>query len=292
MKIERLLGILTYLLRHGQATAPELAQRFEVSRRTILRDVDQICAAGIPLVTTQGSGGGISVAQGYHLSETLLTENELRAMLAGTAAMDSVTRQKNAQALREKLAVLPVQDWITIDLSGGAGAFETVRDAIFAREALEITYCYSKGEARRVIEPHRLVYKWGGWYLIAYCRLRCAFRLFRLGRIRNARRTGDCFARREIPAGMLLPDPEHPPCELTALYAQRMRYLLIEEGADCLTETEDGRLCATMRFASEDMRLKWALSFGDQIEVLEPQQVRREIERQAENILRRGQEAR
>ena len=73
MKIGRLIGILSVLLQKDQVTAPELAEQFEVSRRTINRDIDDLCKAGIPILTTQGSGGGISIMEGYRMDRTLLT---------------------------------------------------------------------------------------------------------------------------------------------------------------------------------------------------------------------------
>lgn len=286
MKLDRLLGIVTYLLRRGHATSGELAERFEVSRRTILRDVDAICRAGIPLATAQGSGGGICIQPGYRIEESVLTEAELRAVLAGVQAMDSVMGQAHGRDVSEKLDAPPQEDWIRIDLSAGAALFELLRDAILARRALWIDYCSAHGSGERVVEPHQLVYKWGGWYLIAWCRLRGEFRLFRLGRIGAARDAGEEFIRREIPAGMLLPDPGEPPCELTALYAPQMRHRLLDAFAEA-EEMPDGRLCATVRFASESQRLTWALGFGADIEVIEPEEVRRELERHAREILRR-----
>lgn len=287
MKLDRLLGIVTVLLRRGQATAGELAERFEVSRRTILRDVDVICRAGIPLVTLQGSGGGIRIQPGYRIDESLLTEAELRAVLAGVQAMDSVTGRTHSRDVSEKLDVPQQEDWIRIDLSAGAALFGRIRDAILGRRALRIVYCSAHGDSERVVEPHQLVYKWGEWYLIAWCRLRGAFRLFRLGRIGALEEAGDGFERREIPAGMLLPDPGEPGCALVALYAAGQRHRLLDAFAE-VEEMPDGRLRAVVRFASESQRLNWALGFGADIEVIEPEEVRREVLRQAREILSRG----
>ena len=91
--MDRLIGIITILLRQDKITAPELASRFEVSRRTINRDIETICQAGIPLVTTQGRGGGISIAEGYKISSSLLTSEELQAIFAGLGGMDSISEQ-------------------------------------------------------------------------------------------------------------------------------------------------------------------------------------------------------
>ena len=83
MKIDRLIGILSVLLQEETVTAPELAERFEVSRRTINRDIDDLLYAGIPIRTTQGVGGGIRIADGYKMDRTILTSKDMQMILAG-----------------------------------------------------------------------------------------------------------------------------------------------------------------------------------------------------------------
>ena len=91
MKMERLIGILSVLLQREKVTAPELAEHFEVSRRTIQRDIESLCRAGIPISTTQGTGGGISIMEGYRVNRTILTAPEMQAILAGLRSLDSVS---------------------------------------------------------------------------------------------------------------------------------------------------------------------------------------------------------
>ena len=98
MKIDRLIGILSILLQQERVTAPYLAERFEVSRRTINRDIEDLCKAGIPLVTAQGANGGISIMEGYRLNRTLLTSSDMQAILAGLRSLDSVSGTKNGRA--------------------------------------------------------------------------------------------------------------------------------------------------------------------------------------------------
>ena len=104
MKIDRLIGILSILLQQEKVTAPYLAEKFEVSRRTINRDIEALCQAGIPLVTTQGSGGGISIMDGYRIDRTLLTSSDMQAILAGLRSLDSVAGSSRYQQLMEKLS--------------------------------------------------------------------------------------------------------------------------------------------------------------------------------------------
>ena len=91
MKIDRLIGILSILLQREMVTAPYLAEKFEVSRRTIDRDIEDICKAGIPLVTSRGPGGGISIMEGSRMDRTLITSGEMEAILAGLRSLDSVS---------------------------------------------------------------------------------------------------------------------------------------------------------------------------------------------------------
>ena len=102
MKIDRLIGIITILLGQDKVTAPELAKRFEVSRRTINRDIEDICKAGIPLITTQGYGGGISIADGYKIEKTLFTEEELQTIFTALKGVDSVSKTPYLEKLLEK----------------------------------------------------------------------------------------------------------------------------------------------------------------------------------------------
>ena len=104
MKIDRLIGILSILLQRDSITAPELAERFEVSRRTINRDVEALCQAGIPIVTRQGAGGGISIMEGYRMDRTVLSTADMRAILAGLQSLDSVSDTKRYAQLMEKLS--------------------------------------------------------------------------------------------------------------------------------------------------------------------------------------------
>ena len=88
MKIDRLIGILSILLQEEKTTAPELAERFEVSRRTINRDIEDLCKAGIPIKTAQGTGGGISIMDGYRMDRTILSSKDMQMILAGLRSLD------------------------------------------------------------------------------------------------------------------------------------------------------------------------------------------------------------
>ena len=122
MKMERLIGILSILLQREKVTAPELAEQFEVSRRTIQRDIESLCRAGIPIATAQGAGGGISIMEGYRVDRTVLTAPEMQAILAGLRSLDSVSGTRRYAQLMEKLSagtggLIPGGAHMLIDLS-------------------------------------------------------------------------------------------------------------------------------------------------------------------------------
>lgn len=139
MKIDRLIGILSVLLQREKVTAPELAEKFEVSRRTINRDIESLCQAGIPIVTAQGQNGGISIMEGYKIDATLLTSADMREILAGLGSLDSVSGTNRVAQLMEKLSagastLMPGSQNMLIDLSSWykaslAPKIECIREA-------------------------------------------------------------------------------------------------------------------------------------------------------------------
>lgn len=214
MKIDRLLGILTVLLNHEITTAPYLAEKFEVSRRTINRDIEDLCKAGIPLVTMQGTGGGISIADGYKIDKTLLTTTEMQAILAGLRSLDSVSGSNQYTQLMDKLFqgkrekaqenIYDASGHIVIDLASYykdslAPKIQILREAIENHRIVEFDYyCYS-GNGHRKIEPYLLIFQWSSWYVWGYCLEREDFRLFKLNRLLQLKILTDTFKGRKVP---------------------------------------------------------------------------------------------
>ena len=155
MVIDRLIGILAILLREGQVTAGDLAARFEVSVRTIRRDIDRLCRAGIPLVTARGAGGGVSIMEGYGLDRTVLTSGDRGAILAGLRSLDSVSGTGYYRQLMEKLPAAPgdsPDDCVLIDLASWYGPvlgprLELLKGACLDRRTVAFTYCPPAGRA-------------------------------------------------------------------------------------------------------------------------------------------------
>ena len=295
MKTDRLMGILAILLSQGSATAPELAERFEVSRRTINRDVEDLCRAGFPLVTTRGQGGGISVAEGFRFDRTLVTGEELEAILAGLRGMDSVSSAPRANAFLSRIGKPRGErdDVILVDLASHyAGSLtqkiDLIRRAARERHVVDFRYFSAKGESRRRVEPYHLAYRWSAWYLLGYCLTGRGFRLFKLNRLWDVRAEEERFALRDVPPQELRFDGyfDAPAYRLKAAFDPRECYRLVEEyGPDCYAIAEDGALVLERDFVSYDIMRQWVLSFGDRVRVLEPARLRDDLRAQAENLL-------
>lgn len=297
MKIDRLIGIILYLLQKDSVTAPELADKFEVSRRTINRDIETICQAGIPLVTLQGYGGGISIAQGYKIDRTLLTREELQAIFTGLKSLDSVSKTSHTEKLQNKLFqnhdIFSVDDAVLIDLASHYQAslttkIDSIRQAISNQKIITFQYYYSKGESLRKIEPYLLIFKWSSWYVYGFCLIRGDYRLFKLNRLWDLQLTNNHFSLREIPAENKDFDRffSDEPIHFSGLFDESVKYRLVEEyGVESFETVTDGKLLLNRDFVDYQNMLSWVLGFGDKVVVLKPQCLIEEIRQQAKKVL-------
>lgn len=194
MKIDRLIGIITILLQKEKVTAPCLAEKFEVSRRTINRDIEDICKADIPVITQQGAGG-ITIAEGYKIDETLFTDEELRAVLTGLLSLNSVAQDEKYQDIIDKFFSdkngIYGANHILIDLSfhyknSPVPKIADLQKAIEASVTVEFTYCSSTGGQNVIFDPYIVVFQWSGWYAIGYYQESGEFRTEQISRYKKA----------------------------------------------------------------------------------------------------------
>ena len=285
------------LLQRDSVTAPELAGRFEVSRRTIQRDVDALCRAGIPIASRQGAGGGFSVMEGYRVDRTLLTSPDMRAILAGLRSLDSVSGSRRYAQLMERLSpgssrLVPGSDSILIDLAGWykeplSEKIALLETAIDSGRLARFRYFAPGGESEREIEPYYILFQWGSWYVHGWCRDRRDWRLFKLNRLTELR-LGEAFEKRDAPWPDLSADRVFPErFRVKALIEPSLRWRLVEEyGPECYAQLPDGRLLFEGGFADRDNAVTWLLSFEDGAELLEPEELRTEMARIADKLTR------
>lgn len=296
MKLDRLMGILTILLQNSQVTAPFLAEKFEVSRRTINRDIDALCQAGIPIITRQGAGGGISIAERFKLDKRLLTVGEISDIIAALKGIGSVSEQSRIERALDKFgansdAVISLREPVGIDLASHykghlTAKIEAIKQAISDSRVIEFDYFYDKGESHRRLEPYIVIFQWTSWYVFGFCLKHLNWRMFKLNRLWNLSVSDDLFAFRDMPPekrefNSHLADN----IKLKAIFDKSAKYQLIETyGLDCYYETAEG-LNFEIGFTNKEFIISWLLGFGDKVKVLEPDFIANEIQAVAKNIL-------
>ena len=298
MKIDRLIGILSVLLQKEKMTAPELAEKFEVSRRTINRDIEDLCKAGIPIQTSQGTGGGISIMKGYRLDRTILTSKDMQMILAGLRSLDSVSGSSYYCQLMEKIRTgssefISGRDSILIDLSSWYGdsltpKIETIQDAVENRHLVRFQYYAPSGESERTVEPYFLVFRWSSWYLWGWCKDRKDFRMFKLNRMDRIQKTDESFECRNIAMPDLSNEKIFPGgIKVKVLFEPDQKWRLVEEfGPKCFTEYDDGRLLFTGDYTDLGNLITWLMTFGDKAEVFEPREAREAISQKVKRMMK------
>lgn len=302
MKIDRLIGILSILLQEEKKTAPELAERFEVSRRTINRDIEDLCKAGIPIVTSQGTGGGISIMDGYRMDRTVLSTKDMQMIMAGLRSLDSVSGRHYYGQLMEKIKAgssefVSGSDSMLIDLSSRykdslASKIELIQDAIELGKSLRFEYFSPKGNSKREVQPYYLVFKWASWYMYGYCLWRQDFRMFKLNRMVNVTHASDFDKAKDVPMPDLSGEKVFPPRnKVKAIFDASLKWHLIEEyGIESFVELTDGSLLFEHEYADDEGVLSWMLSMRDKVTVLEPEYIKKKLFSIASEILEKYRE--
>ena len=287
--INRLLSIIYILMNKGTVTAKELAERFEVSVRTIYRDIDALSMAGIPVYTTKGRNGGIHLTEQFVLNKMLVSKKEQQQILAALASLRE-TGTHEEEAILNKLGdffMEKPENWVAIDLSDWSGRrkdlFNQIRDAILNRHVIRFDYYGQYGEmSHRCAEPVQLLFKEYTWYVRAYCRTRQAMRLFKVLRMKrvvvldetfDVRTVQNTDAYSDIPADIPLP-------EITLWIDKKEAYRVYDRfDEEEITVLPDGHFEIHYRCTLDDWVYGMILSFGPSAKVLAPQFVQTEMQR-------------
>ncbi|MBU9746114.1 helix-turn-helix transcriptional regulator [Diplocloster agilis] len=297
MQISRLFEMVYLLLERKNMTASELARRFEVSTRTIYRDVDTLAQAGIPIYTSKGKNGGIRLMEDFVLNKSVLSEEEQKQILTSLQSMNAI-KIDGVQPVLSRLAALfgkERTDWVQIDFSwwnpenSVSGRFEQIKQAIFSEQIVEFDYSGMNGECdRRIVEPVKLVFKGADWYLLAFCRLRQDFRFFKLSRMEHVDVQTETFI------------PKTPPdfedsgkreaygkrVQVEVRIAPEMAYRVYDEFSSTQRKRlEDGSFLVSFEMVENDWMYGYFLAYGPYLEVLNPAGVRREFCRRLKKIM-------
>lgn len=294
--MDRLLGIITILLNNEKIKAKYLAEKFEVSVRTIYRDIEDICKAGVPIITFQGGDGGIGIVKEYKLDKSVLTKSELENILIGLKSIQSMFIDKNIDLLLEKLNpkredVISVNN-ILIDLasfhqSSLREKIELIRKAIDERKELFFRYYSKHGIFERNIEPYLVIFRLSAWNVLGFCKEENDFILFKLTRMTDIIISDTIFNVRDIPEEKLKKkDFFNDKYTVTMLIDRSLEYKLIDYIEFSSYEiTEDNRIKVDMPYINYEFIIELILSFGDKVEVLSPKHVIEDLKIRVENIL-------
>lgn len=296
MQVNRLFEIVYILLEKNIVTAKELAERFEVSQRTIYRDIETLSSAGIPVYMSKGKGGGISILSNFILNKAILTEEEKSEILSSIRAVNAVSfnDSESEKVLRKLNNILGENDtdWIEVDFSNWGNAkgeketFNNLKSAILSKKVVKFDYNSSKGEnISREVCPIKLYFKGQSWYMYGYCRIRSDYRFFKLRRIKDLCISDASFnikAPKNIIKEENIFNAEF--ITLKMRISSKMAYRVYDEFDD-FKMLDDGSFIVTIEYPKGEWIFGYISSFGEECEVLEPQEIRKEIKNKIKKML-------
>ncbi len=304
MRIDRMLSITLMLLNRDRISARELAEKFEVSVRTIYRDVEAINMAGIPVISYSGNNGGFGIMENYKIDRRLLSMDDILSILTALRSVNIAFEDQSLDSTMEKIkSLVPKDKTGELDLRSEQIVIELlpwgyskrykdnlkeIQRSIIKSGLIEIKYRNNRGETTiRIIEPMTLLLKGQTWYLFAFCRLKNDFRLFRISRIVIAQPFDECFVRRKGSYRELIKwdsDPQKT-TNLVLKFSPEMK-LKVEEYFfyENITTMEDGYLIVCTSYPEDEWVYSFILSYGEYIEVLEPQHIRDIIQKKIKKM--------
>nr|WP_145406321.1 YafY family protein [Paenibacillus xylanexedens] len=307
MKLERLLAIVVLLINRRRLQAKELADMFEVSVRTIYRDIDTLGQAGIPVVTYQGASGGIGLAEGYRLDRNLLTDKDLVSIVTALRSISTSHTNTARELLVEKLSSI-VPEAKNEDFQASTHRFivdystwthpealqqklKVIDQGIDQLQCIRFAYCSAEGaQTCRTVEPHTLVLKRHAWYLYAFCHERNDFRMFKLVRMKEVTLDAQHFERKAVnlqdrPWQQEWSRPDNQ-IGITLKFHSRVRHLAEEWfGIGNVLPDGNGYYISQVAFPEDNWLYGFILGFGADVEVLEPLHIRDNVCRIAEQIV-------
>lgn len=297
MQIERLFEIVYILLEKGTVTAQELSDKLNVSKRTILRDIETLTLAKVPVCTTQGKGGGISLLNGYVLDKAVLSDEEKEQILLGVKML-LPTGHANDKALSKLGSLFAVKntDWIEIDFSRWSNPkhdrekFDTLKDAIMQRKTLAFSYPNSTGEiSKRKAYPLKLVFQGQAWYIQAFCLLKKDYRTFKINRMIDLQVLPETFETTLYTPPPVVPQniPPHVKIHIRAIFTATVAYRVYDEfNIEDISKNADGSFTVDTSMPFDEWVYGYFLSYGDNVRILEPTALRETLQERIREMLK------
>lgn len=295
MQESRLFKIIYYLMENGKSTAPELAEKLEVSIRTIYRDIDIISSVGVPIYVTTGRNGGIQIDDSFVLDRLILSDKEKEDIITALKSV-SIVDDRNSDTLSKLSAIFNTknEDWLEVDFSRWGNKaqdntmFQKLKEAIISRKMLCIVYANTRGEViERVICPLKMVYKAKNWYIKSFCMNKSNFRIFKLTRIIQVRDMEKNFDPMEFPQEKKEMKVNYE--NVILRFPQRMAYRIYDEfEVDEIHQDDNGDfiICAPMPI--DEWLIGYLLSFGSKVCIIEPKYLKKIVYNEAKKICKRN----
>lgn len=295
MQESRLFKIIYYLMENGKSTAPELAEKLEVSIRTIYRDIDIISSVGVPIYVTTGRNGGIQIDDSFVLDRLILSDKEKEDIITALKSV-SIVDDRNCDTLSKLSAIFNTknEDWLEVDFSRWGNKaqdntmFQKLKEAIISRKMICIVYANTRGEViERVICPLKMVYKAKNWYIKSFCMNKSDFRIFKLTRIIQARDMEKNFSPMEFPQEKKETKVNYG--NVILRFPQRMAYRIYDEfEVDEIHQDDNGDfiICAPMPI--DEWLIGYLLSFGSKVCIIEPKYLKKIVYNEAKKICKRN----
>ncbi|MCM1037960.1 MAG: YafY family transcriptional regulator [Ruminococcus sp.] len=303
MRTDRLYAITVYLMNHGKASASELAKHFEVSVRTIQRDIDSLCQAGIPVIALNGVNGGYQIAEQFMLNNQLVSQDESAYILTALKGLSSVSGNLHLTDIYEKFSAMSngAQTGMILDFSvlreGDEKLLTDLQKAVREKSPVQFLYTNNSGETRRhIVEPIAVMYQWYAWYLLAYCVGKEDYRTYKLVRMEDMELLEGTFSKEHPAAEAVLCEHNLQSKKFYGQSKTEMKVKCRSEAVYRLKEYLHGQVVEELPDKSAIMRLtvveeeQWwigmLLSLGDAVEVISPSHIREHVVTQAEKILK------
>ncbi len=298
MKMDRLYAIVLYLLNHGKTSAAELSKKFEVSVRTIQRDIDSLCQVGIPIVAETGVDGGYYLLESFRMDAQTATEEDYSHILTALKGYSTAIGSSHIDTTVEKISALTKKNDNSIILDFSVlrevdnSLIQTLQEAIKIRKAVCFNYTNSENILRlHIVEPIAVIYQWYAWYLLAYLKDKNDYRVYKLIRMRDLEITEEVFSREHDNADVILKKK----CQNNTQTTTEIKVRCKPEAKAKIVEYLNGKTTAEYSNGECDMVLYvietehlWLgtiLSLGDSIVIKEPKHIRRRIIEAAEKIV-------